>query len=117
MNYTQGNSSAFLFDLDSSRFHLNDRVLAGEIVRPPPHQPPRIERIKFADKIQFSSGDADADDYDNNPEYSMKYPDIKHQLNIITAQQARLPPVNMNINLGEQMQRLIQQGKMKNFHG
>ena len=115
--FTDNASSALLFDLDTSRFTLNDRVLAGEIVRPPPHHQPRIERIKLADKIVFSSGETEIDDYENNPEYSMKYPDVKHQLNIINTQQARLPPVNINTNPGEQVQQMIQQGKLKNFHG
>lgn len=115
LNY--GGSSSLLYDLDSSRFHLNDRVLAGDIVRPPPHNQPRIEKIKLPDQIQFSSEGTETEDYESNPDYTSKYPDVKHQLNIINAQQAKLPPVNMNINPGEQIQRLIQQGKLKDFHG
>lgn len=117
VTYTQDASAAMLYELDSSRFHLNDRVLAGDIVRPPPHNQPRIEKVKLPDKIQFTSEGNDADDYETNEEYTTKYPDVKHQLNIISAQQAKLPPVNMNINPGEQIQRLIHQGKLKNFHG
>jgi hypothetical protein len=115
--FTDNASSALLFDQDTSRFNLNDRILAGEIVRPPPHNQPRIERIKLADRIVFSSGETEIDDYENNPEYSTKYPDVKHQLNIINTQQARLPPVNINTNASEQVQQMIQQGKLKNFHG
>ena len=116
--YTQNAASALLFDTDTSRFHLNDRVLAGEVVRPPQHTAqPRIERIKQADKLEFSTGDADIADYEHNEEYTAKYPDIKPQLNIINAKQAQIPPVDMFTNPGEQIQRLIQQGKLKNFHG
>ena len=118
LTFTQSASSALLFDSDTSRFHLNDRVLAGEVVRPPPHNnQPRIEHIKQADKLEFSTGEDDIDDYENNEEYNTKYPDIKPQLNIISAQQANIPPVDMFTNPGEQIQRLIQQGKLKNFHG
>ncbi|CAF0735114.1 unnamed protein product [Adineta steineri] len=118
LTFTQNASSTLIFDSDTSRFDLNDRVLAGEVVRPPPHNnQPRIERIKFADKLVFSSGEAEIDDYENNEEYNTKYPDIKPQLNIINAQQAQIPPVDMFTNPGEQIQRLIQQGKLKNFHG
>lgn len=117
-SYTHSASSALLFDSDTSRFHLNDRVLAGEVVRPPAHNSqPRIERVKQADKLEFSTGEADIDDYEHNEEYTTKYPDIKPQLNIINAQQAHIPPVDMFTNPGEQIQRLIQQGKLKNFHG
>jgi hypothetical protein len=116
-NYTESASSALLFDSHTSRFQLNDRVLAGEIVRPPPHNRPRIERIKLADKIVFSSGDSEIQDYETNEEYTKKYPDIKTPLNIINAQQAQIPPIDMFTNPGEQVQRLIQQGKLKNFHG
>ena len=115
--FTQNASSALLFDGDTSRFQLNDRVLAGEIVRPPPHNRPRIERIKHADKIVFSDADTDINDYEHNEEYTTKYPDVKPQLNIINAQQAQIPPVDMYTNPGEQVQRLIHQGKLKNLHG
>lgn len=117
LTYTQDASASLLYELDSSRFYLNDRVLAGEIVRPPPHNQPRIEKIKLPDSIQFTSEGTETDDFETNEEYTTKYPDVKHQLNIISAQQAKLPPANMNINPGEQIQRLIQQGKLKNFHG
>jgi hypothetical protein len=118
ISYTHSATSALLFEMDSSRFHMNDRVLAGEMIRPGPHDAPRIERIKLPDRVEFSAGDdTEIDDYENNDEYTSKYPDVKHQLTIISAQQAKLPPVNMNINPGEQIQRLIQQGKLKNFHG
>ncbi len=116
-SYTQSASSSLLFDSDTTRFQLNDRVLAGEIVRPPPHNRPRIERIKLADKIVFSSGDMEIQDYETNEEYTKKYPDVKTQLNIINAQQAQIPPIDMFTNPGEQVQRLIQQGKLKNLHG
>ncbi len=118
ISYTQSASSALLFEAGgSSRFQLNDRVLAGEIVRPPPHNRPRIERIKHADKVVFSAGDMEINDYENNQEYTTKYPDVKPQLNIINAQQAQIPPIDMFTNPGEQVQRLIQQGKLKNLHG
>jgi hypothetical protein len=116
-SFTNNASEALLFNGDTSRFQLNDRVLAGEIVRPPPHNRPRIERIKLADKIVFSSGDSEIQDYETNEEYTKKYPDIKTPLNIINAQQAQIPPIDMFTNPGEQVQRLIQQGKLKNFHG
>lgn len=116
-SYTQSASSSLLFEAGGSRFQLNDRVLAGEIVRPPPHNRPRIERIKHADRIEFSSGDADINDYENNPEYTTRYPDVKPQLNIINAQQAKIPPIDMYTNPGEQVQRLIHQGKLKDLHG
>jgi hypothetical protein len=115
--YTQSASSALLFDTDTTRFQLNDRVLAGEIVRPPPHNRPRIERIKHVDTLVFSSGDTEINDYEHNEEYTSKYPDIKPQLNIINAQQLQIPPVDMYTNPGEQVQRLIHQGKLKNLHG
>ena len=117
ISFTDNATSALLYDLDSSRFHLNDRILYGDIIRPPPHNPPRIERIKHTDKLQFSSADNEVDDYEHNEEYHTNYPDVKHQLTIVNAEQAKLPPVNININPGEQIQRLIQQGKLKNFHG
>jgi len=116
--FTQSASSALIFDADTSRFQLNDRVLAGEIVRPPPHNRPRIERIKHADKIVFSSADTEIDDYEHNEEYTKKYPDIKPQLNIISAQQAQIPSItDYYTNPGEQIQRLIHEGKLKNLHG
>jgi hypothetical protein len=115
--FTQSASSALLFDTDTTRFQLNDRVLAGEIVRPPPHNRPRIERIKHVDKLVFSSADTEINDYENNQEYTTKYPDIKPQLSIINAQQLQIPPVDMYTNPGEQVQRLIHQGKLKNLHG
>ncbi len=115
--FTQSASSALLFDTDTTRFQLNDRVLAGEIVRPPPHNRPRIERIKHVDKLVFSSADTEINDYENNQEYTTKYPDIKPQLSIINAQQIQIPPVDMYTNPGEQVQRLIHQGKLKNLHG
>ncbi len=117
ISYTQSASAALLFDGYGSRFQLNDRVLAGEIVRPPPHNRPRIDRIKHVDKIVFSSNDDDIHDYEHNEEYTKKYPDIKPQLNIINAQQMQIPPVDMYTNAGEQIQRLIHQGKLKNLHG
>lgn len=117
VSYTEDASSALLFEADSSRFHLNDRVLAGEIVRPPPHNHPRIERIKHVDKLEFSSGDTEIEDYEHNEEYTKRYPDVKPQLNIISAQQAKIPPIDMLTNPGEQVQRLIQQGKLKDLHG
>ncbi len=115
--YTESASSSLLFEANGTRFQLNDRVLAGEIVRPPPHNRPRIERIKHADRIVFSSADTEINDYENNQEYATKYPDIKPQLNIINAQQAQIPPIDMYTNPGEQVQRLIHQGKLKNLHG
>jgi len=43
-----------------------------------------------------------------------KYPDVKPQLNIISAQQAQIPPItDFYTNPGEQVQRLIQEGKLK----
>jgi hypothetical protein len=117
LSFTQSASSALLFEADGSRFQLNDRVLAGEIIRPPPHNHPRIERIKHADKIVFSSGDTEVDDYEHNEEYTKKYPDVKHQLNIINSKQIQIPPIDMYTNPGVQVQNLIQQGKLKNLHG
>jgi len=116
-SYTENASSSLLFEAGGTRFQLNDRVLAGEIVRPPPHNRPRIERIKHADKIVFSSADTEINDYEHNQEYTTKYPDVKPQLNIINAQQAQIPPIDMYTNPGEQIQRLIHQGKLKNLHG
>jgi len=116
-SFTDNVSSALLFDSDTSRFHLNDRVISGDIVRPHPHNPPRIERIKHPDKIVFSSVDVDINDYEHNEEYSTRYPDIKHQLGIITTQQANLPGVDLYTHPGEQVERLAQAGKLKNFHG
>ena len=117
ISFTQNASSSLLFEATGSRFNLNDRVLAGEIVRPPPHNRPRIEHIKHVDKIVFSSEDNEINDYENNPEYTSKYPDVKPQLNIINAQQAQIPSVDMYTNPGEQLQRLINQGKLKNLQG
>lgn len=117
ISYTESASTALLFETDPSRFHLNDRVLAGEIVRPPLNNRPRIERIKLADKVEFSSGDTEVEDYEHNEEYTKRYPDVKSQLNIINSQQAKIPPLNMFTNPGEQIQTLIQQGKLKDLHG
>jgi hypothetical protein len=117
VTFTHNAASALIFDSDKSRFQLNDRVLAGEIIRPPPHNRPRIEHIKQADTLVFSTNETDIDDYENNEEYTMKYPDIKPPLNIITAEKAQIPPVDMFTNPGEQIQRLIQQGKLKDLHG
>jgi len=114
--YHDGVTTALLFDGDTTRFQLNDRVLAGENVRPPPHNQPRIERIKQADKVVFSE-ENDIHDYEHNEEYNTKYPDIKPQLNIINARQIQIPPADMFTNPGEQVQRLIHQGKLKNLHG
>ncbi|CAF3469726.1 unnamed protein product [Rotaria sp. Silwood1] len=113
--FTENVSSA-LFEADSYRFHLNDRVLAGEIIRPPTNNSPRIENIKYADTLVFSSNDA-IDDYENNEEYTTRYPDIKPKLTIISAQQALIPPVDMFTNPGEQIQHLVQQGVLQNLHG
>jgi hypothetical protein len=115
--FTQRASSALLFDTDTTRFQLNDRVLAGKIVQPPPHNRSRIERIKHVDKIVFSSGDTEINDYEHNQEYTTKYSDVKPQLNIINAQQIQIPPVDIYTNPGEQVQHLIHQGKFKNLHG
>lgn len=115
--FTDNATSALLFEAGSHRFQLNDRVLAGEIVRPPPHNQTHIERIKLADNVVFSSADTEVDDYEHNEEYTKRYPDIKPQLNIINAQQAQIPPIDMYTNPGDQVQRLIQQGKLKNLHG
>lgn len=117
ITFTQNASTALLFDTDTSRFQLNDRVLAGEIIRPPPHNRPRIEHIKQTDTLVFSTNETDIHDYENNEEYAMKYPDVKPQLNIISIQEAQIPPVDMLTNPGEQIQRLIQEGKLKNLHG
>jgi hypothetical protein len=114
--FTQRASSALLFDTDATRFQLNDRVLAGEIVQPPPHNRSRIERIKHVDKVVFSSADREINDYEHNQEYTTKYPDVKPQLNIINAQQIQIPPVYIYTNPGEQIQYLIHQGKLKNLH-
>ncbi|CAF2502871.1 unnamed protein product [Rotaria sp. Silwood2] len=114
--FTDSTSSALLFEADSYRFHLNDRVLAGEIIRPPTNYPPRVEHIKFPDTLIFSSSDA-VDDYENNAEYTQRYPDIKPKLTIINAKQAQIPPADIHTNPGEQVQRLIQQGVLKDLHG
>ena len=112
VTFSQDPSVALLYELDQSRFYLNDRVLAEDIVWSPPHNQPRIEKIKLPDKIQFTSERTEADE-----EYTTKYPNVKHQLNIISAQQAKLPTVTMNINPGEQIQWLIKQGNFKKFYG
>ncbi|CAF3166997.1 unnamed protein product [Rotaria socialis] len=114
--FTDNAASALLFEADSYRFQLNDRVLAGDTVRPPPHNQPRVERIKFADRVVFST-DTEVEDDEHNEEYTTRYPDVKPQLNIINAQQAHIPPIDMYTNPGDQVQRLIQQGKLKNLHG
>lgn len=116
-SYTQSASSALLFDGDTSRFQLNDRVLAGESVRPAAQNRFRVKRIDQPDKLDFSAADAELADLENNPEYTSRYPDVKPQLNIINAQQAQIPPIDMFTNPGEQVQRLIHQGKLKNLHG
>ena len=116
-SYTQSASSALLFDGDTSRFQLNDRVLGGESVRPPAQNRFRVERIKHVDKLDFSAADTELAELENNPEYTSRYPDVKPQLNIINAQQAQIPPIDMYTNPGEQVQRLIHQGKLKNLHG
>ena len=115
--FTDSATSALLFEADSTRLDLNDRVLAGEIIQPTSQNRPRIERTEHADKIVFSSDDIEVDEYENNEEYATKYSDIKTQLNIINARQAKLPPIDMFTNPGEQIQRLIDQGKLKNLHG
>lgn len=115
-NFDQSGASTLLFDADSYRLNVNDRALRGETIRPT-NVPPRLERVKQVDKVEFSSTDHDLEEYEHNEEYNKRYPDVKHQLTIVSSQQAKLPPVNMNINPGEQIQRLVQQGKLKNFHG
>ena len=79
VTFSQDQSAALLYEHDSSRFHLNDRVLAGDIVRPSPHNQPRIEKIKLPDKIRLTSEGNEADAYGTNAEYTTKYPDVKHQ--------------------------------------
>ncbi|CAF0804637.1 unnamed protein product [Rotaria sordida] len=115
--FTENEASALLFDTDSYRFHLNDRVLAGDIIRPPTQNPPRVEHIKFTDTLVFSSSDAAIDDYEHNEEYTKRYPDVKPKLTIINAQQAQIPPANIHTNPGDEIQRLVQQGVLRNLHG
>lgn len=117
-SFTNSATSALLFDNDTSRFQLNDRVLAGESVRPTSmNNRPRVDRVKHVDTLDFSSADDDIAAIENNPEYTTRYPDVKPQLNIINAREANIPPIDMFTNPGEQVQRLIHQGKLKNLHG
>ena len=116
-SFTHSATSALLFDSDTSRFQLNDRILAGDSIRPTSTNRTRVDRIKHVDTLDFSSADADIADIENNPEYTTRYPDVKPQLNIINARQAQIPPIDMYTNPGEQIQRLIHQGKLKDIHG
>ena len=100
VTFSQDPSATLLDELDSSRFYLNDRVLAGDIVRPSPHNQPPIEKIKLPDKIQFTSEGTEP------------------KLMIMERMQNIRPNIPMlNINPSEQIQRLIQQGKIKIFQG
>ncbi|CAF0727077.1 unnamed protein product [Didymodactylos carnosus] len=111
-----------LFD-DPSRYHLNDTVLAGGTVRQQSldsstfqyHQP-RIEKVLKPDILRFTD-DTNLEEYENDEDHLMRYPDVKPYLEVISGRNFNLPDVGMMTQPSEEVRRLLQKGKLKNLYG
>ncbi|CAF0876889.1 unnamed protein product [Didymodactylos carnosus] len=124
-NIHSNNDNAYinaLFD-DPFRYHLNDTVLSGGSARQQfsmsadfQHDQTRTERVHKPDTLRFPDN-TNFSELENNEEHSMRYPDVKPYLEVVSGKNFNLPNADMVIKQSEQVNHLIKQGKLKNLYG